>query len=121
MIHAAWQAAGHSQEEMLTVPFPINTPERLGFYAPSGTTCFVVEEPGWGQAKMETLRKAGFIALPLTLADGISRSSQMNATEVRRRLLAGEDWMELLPPPIPEILLEIGGIPRLRSLMTHAT
>lgn len=41
-----------------------------------------------------------------------------SATEVRRRMLAGEDWKEPLPQSVVEIVEEIGGIERLRELAT---
>jgi len=39
-----------------------------------------------------------------------------SATEVRRRMLAGEDWEELVPPPVAAYIKAIGGVERLRDL-----
>lgn len=41
-----------------------------------------------------------------------------SATEVRRRILAGENWKELLPKRVIKIIEEIGGVERLRELAT---
>ena len=39
-----------------------------------------------------------------------------SATEVRRRILADEDWKELLPKSIVKIIESIGGVDRLKEL-----
>jgi len=39
-----------------------------------------------------------------------------SATEVRRRMLAGEPWEELVPEPVAEFIKAIGGVERLRDL-----
>lgn len=39
-----------------------------------------------------------------------------SATDVRKRMLTGEDWTELLPHTVVKIIEEIGGVERLREL-----
>ncbi|MEM2140368.1 MAG: nicotinamide-nucleotide adenylyltransferase [Nitrososphaera sp.] len=39
---------------------------------------------------------------------------QMSATEVRRRMMAGEDWQELVPAQVAEIIKEINGVQRVK-------
>ncbi len=39
-----------------------------------------------------------------------------SATEVRRRMLAGEDWAELVPSSVADYIRAIGGVERLRDL-----
>ena len=41
-----------------------------------------------------------------------------SATEVRRRMLAGENWEELLPKVVVKIINEVDGVRRLRELAT---
>jgi len=41
-----------------------------------------------------------------------------SATEVRRRILADEDWRELLPKSVVRIIEEINGVDRLKDLAT---
>jgi len=38
------------------------------------------------------------------------------ATEIRRRILEGEDWRELVPPEVYRIVQEIDGESRIRDL-----
>ena len=40
----------------------------------------------------------------------------LSGTEVRRRMLAGERWEELVPPVVAEIIDEIDGVARLRQV-----
>jgi nicotinamide-nucleotide adenylyltransferase len=47
----------------------------------------------------------------------INRGSY-SSTEVRRRILAGEDWKILLPKPVPDIIVKLGGVERLKALAT---
>lgn len=39
-----------------------------------------------------------------------------SGTEIRRRMLAGEDWMELVPPAVVEVIREIAGVMRLKQI-----
>jgi len=39
-----------------------------------------------------------------------------SATEVRRRIIEGENWEELVPPAVAKIIKEIEGIERLREI-----
>ena len=39
-----------------------------------------------------------------------------SATEVRRRMLAGEEWRELVPPAVARYIETIGGVERLKAL-----
>jgi len=41
-----------------------------------------------------------------------------SSTEVRRRMLADEDWRTLLPKCVSEIIIKIGGVQRLKELAT---
>lgn len=44
------------------------------------------------------------------------RRSKYEATEIRRRILNGEDWSELVPKPVYKIVGEIDGGTRIRDL-----
>lgn len=39
-----------------------------------------------------------------------------SGTEVRRRMLAGESWEELVPPEVVKVIREIDGVERLRRI-----
>jgi len=40
----------------------------------------------------------------------------LSGTEIRRRILAGEPWKNLVPPAVVQVLKEIDGIGRLRQI-----
>jgi len=42
--------------------------------------------------------------------------ANLSATEVRRRMIRGEPWEELVPKTVARIIVEIGGVERLRQL-----
>ena len=42
--------------------------------------------------------------------------NKYESTEIRRRILAGKDWKELVPPDVYKIVLEIDGENRIRDL-----
>ncbi|HPH33889.1 MAG TPA: nicotinamide-nucleotide adenylyltransferase [Methanoregulaceae archaeon] len=39
-----------------------------------------------------------------------------SGTEIRRRILKGEQWENLVPAPVSEIIREIGGVERIRQI-----
>jgi nicotinamide-nucleotide adenylyltransferase len=46
----------------------------------------------------------------------LHKRSKFEATEIRRRILKGEDWSELAPAPVYRIVKEIDGENRIRDL-----
>lgn len=42
--------------------------------------------------------------------------SEMQATEIRRRMAAGEKWRDLVPAPVERIIKEINGIERVKAI-----
>lgn len=44
------------------------------------------------------------------------RRGEFSGTEVRRRILAGEDWEELVPPAVARVIKEVGGPSRIREI-----
>jgi len=44
------------------------------------------------------------------------RREVYSATEVRRRMLSGQDWRELIPPSVAKNIERIGGVERLKEL-----
>jgi len=46
----------------------------------------------------------------------LHKRSKFEATEIRRRILKGEDWSELVPTPVYRIVNEIDGENRIRDL-----
>ena len=56
--------------------------------------------------------EAGFEVRPIPFF----KRELFSATEIRRRMLAGEPWEELVPAPVADYIKAIGGVERLRDL-----
>ena len=46
----------------------------------------------------------------------LHRRNEMEATEIRRRMAAQENWEELVPKPVSKVIKEINGIERLKAI-----
>jgi nicotinamide-nucleotide adenylyltransferase len=58
------------------------------------------------------LIEAGYVVKEIPL----HRRSKFEATEIRRRILKGEDWADLVPASVHRIVEEIDGENRIRDL-----
>jgi len=56
--------------------------------------------------------EAGFEVRPIPFF----KRELFSATEIRRRMLVGEPWEELVPAPVADYIKAIGGVERLRDL-----
>ncbi len=103
MIRAALRDAGVPFERVIFIPFPVNLPERWPSYVPADAVHFVRVFSDWEQTKVDRLRAAGYTVEVLT--PGADKA--IDATEVRRRLRAGEDWRALVPAGVAHVLEEV--------------
>ena len=100
MVRAALAEARCEAQQVSVVPFPIHHPERWQFYCPPGTRQFVRLFSAWGREKVERFQAMGW---PVTVLDaGVKK--QVSGTDVRRRLLVGQGWEELVPAAVARIL-----------------
>ncbi|MDQ6636925.1 MAG: adenylyltransferase/cytidyltransferase family protein [Candidatus Dormibacteraeota bacterium] len=99
MVRAALGAAGMDLARVAIVPFPIHYPSRWPHYVPPGVTHFIRVFSAWEEAKAERLRAAGYSVVELPV-----KAKDVSGTEVRRRLAAGEDWRDLLPAAVAELI-----------------
>jgi len=47
--------------------------------------------------------------------------TQLNGTEIRRRMFEGEEWASLLPEPVARFIGEIDGVSRIRETFRYST
>jgi len=90
-------------ERAVIVPFPVNLPERFRYYIPTDVTHFIRVFSDWEATKAQRLRDAGYAVE--VLQPGIEKA--IEATEVRRRMLAGEPWADLVPPGTARVIAEL--------------
>jgi cytidyltransferase-like protein len=96
MIRDSLLEAGVEAERIMFIPFPVNLPDRWRFYVPADAVHYVRVFSDWEQAKVDRLRQHGFRVE--TLQPGAMKA--VEATEIRRRMAAGENWQELVPAAV---------------------
>ncbi len=100
MIRDTAHDEGVVPERIVILPFPVNLPERWRYYVPPQAHHFVRVFSAWEQTKVDRIAAAGY-AVEI-LSPGATK--EIEATEVRRRLAAGEDWRALIPPAVARII-----------------
>ncbi len=114
MVRDALLEAGIPRGEFEVVPFPINYPELIRYYAPPTARYFATVYDAWGEHKVEELHRQGFDVEVLwvrTMADRLTTGK-----EIRRRIREGEDWEPFVPAAVTRHLRSIGAQQRLQSL-----
>ncbi|KHK01494.1 Nicotinamide-nucleotide adenylyltransferase, NadM family [Desulfovibrio sp. TomC] len=102
LLHAVLAEAGLSPQEFFVVPFPINLPELYRHYVPLDALFLVSIYDEWGRRKLKY-----FESLTLhthVLWEVPPEDKGLSATEVRRRMGAGEPWEHLVPPAAAGLL-----------------
>ncbi len=107
MIRNSLIDAGVSETDFAFVPFPINFPEQIENYVPSGATHFITIYDNWGRKKFEELRNQGFdveILKEVSLAE-----KGYGGSELRQMIVSGNsDWQNYVPKAVSKIVLELG-------------
>ncbi len=91
---------GVSLDRVIFIPFPVNLPDRWRYYVPAGAVQYIRVFSPWEQAKVDRLRAFGYRVE--ILQPGVEK--RVEATEIRRRLTAGENWRELVPPGVARVI-----------------
>lgn len=113
MVEAALIEAGIKREEFAIVPFPINYPELLKYYAPKGARYYTVIYDAWGVKKAEMLRSLGLdveVMWERRLAE-----KGLSGTEVRKRMATNGDWRSMVPSAVADIIERLGLDKRVRN------
>ncbi|MCD6360184.1 MAG: nicotinamide-nucleotide adenylyltransferase [Armatimonadetes bacterium] len=112
MIRAALNAAKIPPERYLIIPIPDAPAHRVWVSAvESQTPRFDVVYSNQSLTR-RLLIEAGYEVRPIPLY----KRGKYEASEIRRRILAEEDWSELVPPEVYKIVQEIDGENRIRDL-----
>ena len=82
----------------------MNLPDRWRYYLPPDVVHYVRVFSPWEQTKVDRLRSEGYETEVLT--PGVEK--EVDATEIRRRMAAGEDWEALVPPAVARVIRSIG-------------
>ena len=111
MARAALAEAGIDIARVSVVPFPIHHPERWQHYCPSEVTQFVRLFSHWGTEKFQRLEAHGW---PVKVLDA-GKEKQVSGSEVRQKIISGQEWQTLVPAAVAEILRTIEAERRLHN------
>lgn len=112
MIRAALADAKVNRERYMLIPIADAPSHRTWVsYVESQTPRFDVVYSNQALTR-RLLIEAGYDVKEIPL----HRRSKYEATEIRRRILKGEDWSDLVPRPVYKIVEEIDGETRIRDL-----
>ena len=98
MIEASMRDEGISHSEFCVVPFPINFPERIKYYAPVGACYFVTIYDDWGRTKTRLLQELGLRVQVLWERPMTDRLT--SGSEVRGLMRRDGEWSHLVPPGV---------------------
>lgn len=89
------------RDEFGFVPFPIETPERLGGFLSTTIPIFTTLSDGWNEHKINLLKKLGYSVIVLWE----DRAKELNGTTIRQLICAGnESWKQMVPRATIEII-----------------
>jgi len=112
MIQAALDAAGIDRARYLLIPIPDAPAHRVWVsQVESQTPRFQVVYTNQPLTR-RLLLEAGYNVQNIQMF----RRDELEATEIRRRILKKEDWKNLVPEPVYKIVQEIDGEERIRDL-----
>lgn len=104
MVKLALLDAGIKREDFEIVPYPIERPEILYNYVPLSATSFFTIYDDWGYEKLHRLGELGYGTH--VLFD--KREKAMCSTEIRHKIVNGDDWRHMVPKAVYEYIVEKG-------------
>jgi nicotinamide-nucleotide adenylyltransferase len=113
MVRAVLTASGVAESDLSVVPLPINFPDRFRFYVPLDALFFLTIYDEWGRRKRDRFRELGLRTN--VLWELPPEEKGITGREVRRRMIAGEPWAEMVPPETARLAREWGLADRLRG------
>jgi nicotinamide-nucleotide adenylyltransferase len=113
MVRAVLTASGVAESDLSVVPLPINFPDRFRFYVPLDALFFLTIYDEWGRRKRDRFRELGLRTN--VLWELPPEEKGITGREVRRRMIAGEPWAEMVPPETARLAREWGLVDRLRG------
>ena len=104
MVTLALLEAGLNREDFEIVPYPIERPEILYNYVPLSATSFFTIYDDWGYEKLHRLSELGYGTV--VLFD--TREKAMCSTEIRQKIVSGDEWRDMVPNAVYEYIVENG-------------
>lgn len=114
MIEGSMTENGVDRSEFTIVPMPINYPDRIRYYVPDDGTFLLTIYDDWGWERKKIIEGLGYRTEILWIRTDESRIT--SGTEIREKMLRGEDWSGLAPLFVYRYAAEHGLEERIRSL-----
>lgn len=115
MIKLALLEAGIKREDFEIVPYPIERPEILYNYVPLYATSFFTIYDKWGYEKLHRLRELGYGTV--VLFD--DREKKMCSTEIREKIVADQDWKQMVPNAVYEYIIANGLTEKVKQILNQ--
>ena len=113
MVKLALLEAGVKREDFEIVPYPIERPEILYNYVPLSATSFFTIYDKWGYEKLHRLSELGYGTV--VLFD--DREKTMCSTELLEKIVAEQDWKQMVPHAVYEYIIENNLTDKVKQLM----
>jgi len=114
MISEAMLGEGVSSDEFMVVPFPVHKPQQIKYFVPQEAIVYITVYDAWGEGKPKLFGDLGYETELLWRRTMDERFT--TATEVRRRMAAGEDFGDLVPEGVQKVINEYNLAEKLKDL-----
>ena len=104
------------REDFEIVPYPIERPDILTNYIPLNATSFFTIYDKWGYEKLRRLQSLGYKTI--VLFD--DREKQMCSTDIRHKIIDGEDWKQMVPNAVYDYIIENGLTEKVRLALSKS-
>ncbi len=101
-VRAALQEAGLPSDAYSVVPFPINFPELYQYYVPLDAVFYLTIYDDWGRRKLELFQSIGLRAE--VMWERSADEKGLNGSEVRRSMVQGRPWEDLVPGSVADLM-----------------
>ena len=96
------------------VPFPINLPELYKYYVPLDATYFLTIYDEWGRRKLKQFQDLGLKTEVLWTKS--SEEKGLVGSDIRRRMVEGKAWQDLVSPSTRDLMVKWSIPDRLRRM-----
>lgn len=110
MVRGAMEEQGYCNEISI-VPFPINLPELYQYYVPLDATFLTIYD-AWGEKKKQIFEKRGLLT-DILWRKRIGEKG-LSSTAIRKKMVEGEEWENLLPDSVVKLVYSFHIIERLK-------
>ncbi|RJX33686.1 MAG: nicotinate-nucleotide adenylyltransferase [Desulfurivibrio sp.] len=101
------------REEISIVPFPVNFPELYHYYLPMRATFFLSIYDEWGEKKLRLFQDLGLATEILWRKPRSGKG--LSSTAIRRKMVSGEPWQDLVPSAVARMVENLALLERLQA------